>query len=85
MPVVDAIEARAGVALDAAAKAGHRRGDHLVAGCLGEGQVEGGVEREELGRSEVGGVHRVEQGVGGADGRGAVSPRRGRPRRTSRG
>ena len=80
-----AVDARAGVALDAAAEAGHRRGDHLVAGCLGEGEVERGVEREELGGREVGGVHGVEQDARRPQVGLAASPRRGRPRPTSRG
>jgi hypothetical protein len=63
-PVGDRREAGEGVPLDATAEAGHGGGDDLVAGCLGQRQVEGRVEREELGWTEVGGVHRVEQAVG---------------------
>ena len=51
------------VALDRRAQAGHHRRHDLVAGCRCQRHVERGVERQELLRGELGGVHRVEQAL----------------------
>ena len=50
IPVGDARRARLDVGLDGGAQPRHHRGDDDVARRLGEGEVQLGVEGEELGR-----------------------------------
>ena len=65
------------VRLDRRAQARHHRGDDDVARRLGEREVQLRVEREELRRREVGGVHRVEdrRAPGSSSSAGSVATR----------
>ena len=67
-PVGDRCGGGAHVGLDRRAQARHHRGDDDVAGCLGQGEMELGVESQELVGGQVDGIHR-RQGLvrGGRD------------------